>query len=118
MAEEKPECSMAKEIIICMLFVLSITKVKLTTLVSTYILCMFKHQCFRTFSAHFLSCRPLDILSQEGSKKDELESQTFAMLQNLLLSTRKPTLRFQTMDSRPSMINPFPREEGEIALVN
>lgn len=60
MAEEKPECSMAKEIIICMLFVLSITKVKLTTLVSTYILCMFKHQCFRTFSAHFLNCRPLD----------------------------------------------------------
>lgn len=59
-AEEKPECSMAKEIIICVLFVLSITKVKLTTLVSTYILCMFKHWSFRTFSAHCLNCRSLD----------------------------------------------------------
>lgn len=59
-AEEKPECSMAKEIISCVLFVLSIAKIKLKTLFSSYILYSFKHQCFSTFTAHFLNSKPHD----------------------------------------------------------
>lgn len=120
MAEEKVGCSTAKEIIIYVLLLLYIAKVKLT-LFSTYILCIFKHQCFSTFTVHFLNSIPHEYrCSLIGGKQEKcFRISNFSTLQNLLLLIGKPTLRFETMDSRPSMISPFSKEKtGEIALVS
>lgn len=105
---------MAKEIISCVLLVLSIAKLKLTTLFSIYILYTFKHQCFihLLLISSTVSFITTDILSWDGMKNDESGSQTFAMLQNLLFIPWKayPEV-WDNRLSRPPMISPFSTED-------